>query len=104
MNVTAITNFCLFGMNSIAGNQRSADKLRNNTMNDTSSRNKPKKGRPKLSRNISRSNRIVTFVTDEERRLLESVRQEEDRSMASVVHRIIKAHFNQTGSAGRRFI
>ena len=93
MNVTAITSFCLFGMNSLAGNQRSTNKLRNNTMNDTSSRNKQKKGRPKLSRNISRSNRVVTFVTDEERRLLESVTQAEDRSMASVVHRIIKTHF-----------
>jgi len=95
MNVTVITNVCLFGMNSIAGNQRSTDKLRNNTMSDTSSRNKQKKGRPKLSRNISRPNRVVTFVTDEERRLLESVTQTEDRSMASVVHRIIKAHFKE---------
>ena len=95
MYVTAITSFCLFGMNSIAGNQRSTDKLRNNTMNDTSSRNKQKKGRPKLSRNISRPNRVVTFVTDEERRLLESVTQAEDRSMASVVHRIIKTHFKK---------
>jgi hypothetical protein len=95
MNVTAITSFCLSGMNSLAGTQRSTDKLRNNTMSDTSSRNKQKKGRPKLSRNISRSNRIVTFVTDEERRLLESVTQAEDRSMASVVHRIIKVHFEK---------
>ena len=95
MNVTANTSFCLFGMNSLAGNQRSTDNLRNNTMNDTSSTNKQRKGRPKLSRNISRPNRVVTFVTDEERRLLESVTQVEDRSMASVVHRIIKAHFEK---------
>jgi len=64
-------------------------------MNDSSSRNNQKKGRPKLSRNLSRSNRVVTFVTDKERRLLESVTQAEDRSMASVVHRIIKAHFEK---------
>ena len=95
MNVTANTSFCLFGMSSLAGNQRSTDNLRNNTMNDTSSTNKQKKGRPKLSRSISRPNRVVTFVTDEERRLLESVTQTEDRSMASVVHRIIKAHFEK---------
>jgi len=64
-------------------------------MNDTSSTNNQRKGRPKLSRNISRPNRVVTFVTDEERKLLESVTQAEDRSMASVVHRIIKAHFEK---------
>ena len=95
MNVTTITSYCLIGMNPIAGNQRSTDNLRNNTMNDTSSTNKQRKGRPKLSRSIARPNRVVTFVTDEERRLLESVTQAEDRSMASVVHRIIKAHFEE---------
>jgi hypothetical protein len=95
MNVTAITSFCLFGMKFFARVQRSTDKFRDSKMNDTSSRNKQKKGRPKLSRSLSRPNRVVTFVTDEERRLLESVTQAEDRSMASVVHRIIKAHFEE---------
>ena len=95
MNVTAITSFCLVGTSFIAGNQRLTDKFRDSTMNDASSTNKQRKGRPKLSRNISRPNRIVTFVTDEERRLLESVTEVEDRSMASVVHRIIKAHFEE---------
>ena len=95
MNVTAITSFCLSGMKYPAGNQRKTDKFRDSTMNETLSRNKQKKGRPKLSRNISRPNRIVTFVTDDERRMLESVTLAEDRSMASVVHRIIKAHFEE---------
>ena len=95
MNVTANTSFCLFGTRFLAGNQQLTVNLRDNKMNDTSSRNKQKKGRPKLSRSISRPNRVVTFVTDEERRLLESVTQTEDRSMASVVHRIIKAHFEK---------
>ena len=95
MNVTAITSYCFFGMSFLAGVQRSTDKLRDSTMNDSSSTNKQRKGRPKLSRNVSRPNRVVTFVTDEERRLLESVTQAEDRSMASVVHRIINAHFEK---------
>jgi len=94
MSVTAITSFCLFGMNCLAVNQRSTGRLRNSTMDDTSPRNNKKKGRPKLSRKISRPHRVVTFVTDKERLLLESVTQAEDRSMASVVHRIIKSHFS----------
>ena len=61
-------------------------------MNDGSLQNRPKRGRPKVPRKLSRSNRVVTFVTDDERQLLESVMFEEERSMASVVHRIIKAH------------
>ena len=42
-----------------------------------------------------RPHRIVTFVTDKELEQLERVTMEEDRSMAAVVHRIIKAHFEK---------
>jgi hypothetical protein len=37
----------------------------------------------------------VTFVTDKELEQLERVTQEEERSMAAVVHRIIRAHFEE---------
>jgi len=64
-------------------------------MENPTSSSGPKRGRPKTARNLARPHRIVTFVTDRERDLLERVTMEEDRSMASVVHRIIKTHFEK---------
>ena len=64
-------------------------------MNSLSSKVRPKRGRPKTASNLSRPHRIVTFVTDMERELLGRVALEEERSMAAVVHRIIKAHFEK---------
>lgn len=64
-------------------------------MNDSSSKARPKRGRPKITAGLARPHRIVTFVTDKERVLLEQVALEEERSMAAVVHRIIKAHFEK---------
>ena len=55
-----------------------------------------KRGRPKAPRAVARPNRVVTFVTDKERVLLQQYCEEEDRSMAAAVHRIIKAHFEKT--------
>jgi hypothetical protein len=52
-----------------------------------------KRGRPRVAKDLSRPHRIVTFVTETEREQLARVVQDEERSMASVVHRIIKAHF-----------
>ena len=54
---------------------------------------KKKRGRPSVAKNLSRPHRIVTFVTETEREQLAGVVRDEERSMASVVHRIIKAHF-----------
>jgi hypothetical protein len=62
-------------------------------MNDHTSSHSPKRGRPKSAANLSRPNRIVTFVTDRELERLESITLKEERSMAAVVHRIIRAHF-----------
>lgn len=42
---------------------------------------------------LARPHRIVTFVTDMEKKRLEQVALDEERSMAAVVHRIIKTHF-----------
>jgi len=64
-------------------------------MTNHTSKIRPKRGRPKTARNLSRPNRVVTFVTDTEREQLEQVALEEERSMAAVVHRIIKAHFER---------
>jgi hypothetical protein len=54
---------------------------------------KKKRGRPRVAKDLSRPHRIVTFVTETEREQLARVVQDEERSMASVVHRIIKAYF-----------
>jgi len=62
-------------------------------MSGSSSISKKKRGRPRVAKNLSRPHRIVTFVTEKEREQLARVVQNEERSMAAVVHRIIKAHF-----------
>jgi hypothetical protein len=64
-------------------------------MKDPLSKKTPKRGRPKTASNLSRPNRVVTFVTDMEKTQLKRVALEEERSLAAVVHRIIKAHFEQ---------
>jgi hypothetical protein len=64
-------------------------------MENTSSTGGPKRGRPKTPANLARPHRIVTFVTDMEKEQLERVTLDEERSMACVVHRIIKAHFEE---------
>jgi hypothetical protein len=69
-------------------------------MNAPSSKSKPKPGRPRTARNLARPNRVVTFVTEKERELLQRVALEEERSMAAVVHRIIKAHFEGLAPVG----
>ena len=53
---------------------------------------KRRPGRPPMPAQLARPNRLVTFVTDEEMEHLMRVVVEEDRSMASVIHRIISAH------------
>ena len=53
------------------------------------------RGRPRVPVGIARPNRVVTFVTDQELQFLTQTVIEEDRSLASVVHRIIAAHFNK---------
>ena len=50
------------------------------------------RGRPRAPSHVARPNRLVTFVTDEEMEYLMRVVVEEDRSMASVIHRVIAAH------------
>jgi len=62
-------------------------------MGAKSSKDKPKLGRPKTPSSLARPHRIVTFVTDWELEQLERVTLEDERSMAAVVHLIIKAHF-----------
>ena len=64
-------------------------------MKNTSTTETAKRGRPKTAANLARPHRIVTFVTDMEKRQLEQVTLDEERSMACVVHRIIKAHFKE---------
>jgi hypothetical protein len=58
----------------------------------TRSANKTHRGRPRTPSQIARPNRLVTFVTDKEMEYLMRVVAEEDRSMASVIHRLIAAH------------
>ena len=58
----------------------------------TQSSEKGQRGRPRTPSQIARPNRLVTFVTDKEMEYLMQVVAEEDRSMASVIHRLIAAH------------
>jgi hypothetical protein len=57
---------------------------------------KPQKqlGRPRLPSQDARSNRLVTFVTDQELEYLSQITIDEERSMAFVIHRLIAAHIN----------
>ena len=59
---------------------------------DTASKPVRRRGRPRVASKFARPNRIVTFVTDQELQFLTQTAIEEDRSMASAVHRIITAH------------
>jgi hypothetical protein len=58
----------------------------------TQSTVKRQRGRPRTPSQVARPNRLVTFVTDKEMEYLMRVVAEEDRSMASVIHRLIAAH------------
>jgi hypothetical protein len=58
----------------------------------TQSAMKRQRGRPRTPAQVARPNRLVTFVTDKELQYLMRVVAEEDRSMASVIHRLIAAH------------
>ena len=58
----------------------------------TQSTEKRQRGRPRTPSEVARPNRLVTFVTDKEMEYLMRVVAEEDRSMASVIHRLIAAH------------
>jgi hypothetical protein len=61
----------------------------------TQSANKRQRGRPRTPSQVARPNRLVTFVTNKEMEYLMRVVAEEDRSMASVIHRIIAAHIGE---------
>jgi len=56
------------------------------------SASKRQRGRPRTPSHVARPNRLVTFVTDKEVEYLIRIVAEEERSMASVIHRIIAAH------------
>ena len=43
----------------------------------------------------ARSNRLVTFVANQELEYLMQITIDEERSMASVIHRIISAHLKE---------
>ncbi len=54
-----------------------------------------RRGRPRVPSKVARPNRVVTFITDQELQSLTQTVIEEDRSMSSVVHRIIAAHVKE---------
>ena len=53
---------------------------------------RPRRGRASRAPGEARSNRIVTFVTDWELKDLAQIAYEKDRSLSSLVHRIIAQH------------
>ena len=58
----------------------------------------PKKqiGRPRLPSQDARSNRLVTFVTDQELDYLKQITINEERSMAFIIHRIVSAYLKES--------
>ncbi len=50
------------------------------------------RGRPKRPAKDVRSKRVVTFLTDSELQGLERIAIDEDRSLSSVVHRIVSLY------------
>jgi hypothetical protein len=50
------------------------------------------RGRPKRPAKDVRSNRVVTFLTGSELQGLEQIAIDEDRSLSSVVHRIVSLY------------
>lgn len=55
-------------------------------------------GRPPVSPESARSNRIVTFVTNSELSALEILADREDKSLSGVVHRILVRSLGVTRS------
>ena len=66
---------------------------------DHNAKKYPKKkiGRPRLPSQDARSNRLVTFVTDQELEHLKQITINEERSMAFIIHRIVSAHIRGKG-------
>ena len=58
-------------------------------------------GRPRQPVKEPRSNRVVTFVTDEQMVGLDEIAQEEGRSRSDVIHRIIAQHLKTDGATKR---
>ena len=52
-------------------------------------------GRPAVSEQTARRNRVVTLVTDAELNQLTSIAETENRSLSSVVHQILKKHLSR---------
>ena len=65
---------------------------------DHNAKKYPKKqiGRPRLPSQDARSNRLVTFVTDQELEYLKQITINEERSMAFIIHRIVSAHIRES--------
>ena len=59
--------------------------------------NRTKRGRPRHLQERTRSNRVVTFVTDREMESLEQIADKEDRSLSAVVYRILTQHLKNIG-------
>ena len=53
-------------------------------------------GRPRAAPKAARSNRVVTFVTNQELDRLEQMAYEEDRSLSAIVHRIVVQHLEHS--------
>ena len=54
------------------------------------------RGRPRRPRQDVRSKRVVTFLTETELQHLEDLAMNQDRSLSSVVHRIVTLYLNQS--------
>jgi hypothetical protein len=61
-----------------------------------------KTGRPALKQNEMRSNRVVTFVTNQQLDLLLHLAEEEGRTLSSFVRRIITQQLKEGSETNQR--
>ena len=59
-----------------------------------------RRGRPRLQEDVVRSNRVVTFVTNEELRLIAEIADRESSSISSVCHQLVAAGLEDRQSSG----
>ena len=70
-------------------------------MGEAESPERPRWGRPRNPPEEARSQRVVTFVTEDQLEALEKLAREEDRSRSAVVYRIITQHLSRSASASK---
>ncbi len=62
---------------------------------------KATRGRPRVARHEVRANRVVTFITDAEFDMLETLAMDDERSLSAVVYGIVTQYFRGADNENR---